>query len=108
MPMQQSGYTTTCTQANGGGQHRYILALSERVFTDETLQKELEEKTKKTGCTIIPIIISSDKTQLTTFRGKVAYPVYLTIGNIPKFPNTFDANHHGRGMYSSLTCQLPS
>ena len=36
------------------------------------------------GATIIPIIISSDKTQLTLFRNKTAYPVYLTIGNIPK------------------------
>ncbi|KAI9448874.1 hypothetical protein BJY52DRAFT_1206479 [Lactarius psammicola] len=35
-------------------------------------------------CTVIPVIISSDKTQLTLFRGKSAYPVYLTIGNIPK------------------------
>ncbi|KAI0054953.1 hypothetical protein BV25DRAFT_1816322 [Artomyces pyxidatus] len=34
--------------------------------------------------TIIPVIISSDKTQLTLFRNKSAYPVYLTIGNIPK------------------------
>ena len=33
---------------------------------------------------MIPLIISSDKTQLTLFRGKSAYPVYLTIGNIPK------------------------
>jgi hypothetical protein len=36
------------------------------------------------GATVIPLIISSDKTQLTTFRGKTAYPVYMTIGNIPK------------------------
>jgi hypothetical protein len=36
------------------------------------------------GATIIPIIISSDKTQLTLFGNKTAYPVYLTIGNIPK------------------------
>ncbi|KAH9021194.1 hypothetical protein EDB85DRAFT_1872004, partial [Lactarius pseudohatsudake] len=36
------------------------------------------------GATVIPVIISSDKTQLTLFRGKAAYPVYLTIGNIPK------------------------
>lgn len=28
--------------------------------------------------------MSSDKTQLTQFRDKQAYPVYLTIGNIPK------------------------
>ena len=33
---------------------------------------------------MIPIILSSDKTQLTQFRSKTAYPVYMTIGNIPK------------------------
>ncbi|KAH9019477.1 hypothetical protein EDB85DRAFT_1873073 [Lactarius pseudohatsudake] len=36
------------------------------------------------GATVIPVILSSDKTQLTLFRGKAAYPVYMTIGNIPK------------------------
>ncbi|KAH8978805.1 hypothetical protein EDB86DRAFT_3067224 [Lactarius hatsudake] len=36
------------------------------------------------GATVIPVILSSDKTQLTLFRSKAAYPVYLTIGNIPK------------------------
>ncbi|THU84455.1 hypothetical protein K435DRAFT_822680 [Dendrothele bispora CBS 962.96] len=36
------------------------------------------------GRTVIPIIILSDKTQVTVFRNKSAYPVYLTIGNIPK------------------------
>ncbi|KAF8197080.1 hypothetical protein BJ912DRAFT_846556, partial [Pholiota molesta] len=46
--------------------------------TQEALDKE------KPGATIIPIIISSDKTQITLFRNKTAYPVYLTIGNIPK------------------------
>ena len=45
-------------------------------------QKELEKE--KPGATIIPIIISSDKTQLTIWGGKQAYPVYLTIGNLPK------------------------
>ena len=36
------------------------------------------------GATVTPVIISSDKTQLTEFSGnKQAYPVYLTIGNIP-------------------------
>ena len=38
----------------------------------------------KPGATIIPVIISSDKTQVTLFGGKQAYPVYITIGNIPK------------------------
>ncbi|KAH9040509.1 hypothetical protein EDB85DRAFT_1858737, partial [Lactarius pseudohatsudake] len=36
------------------------------------------------GATVIPVVISSDKTQLTLFHSKAAYPVYLTIGNIPK------------------------
>ncbi|KAI0348786.1 hypothetical protein OH77DRAFT_1440804, partial [Trametes cingulata] len=45
-------------------------------------QKELEKR--KPGVTIIPIIISSDKTQLTVFGSKTAYPVYMTIGNLPK------------------------
>ncbi|KAJ6562917.1 hypothetical protein B0H10DRAFT_2239780 [Mycena sp. CBHHK59/15] len=36
------------------------------------------------GPTIVPIIISSDKTQLTVFGNKSAYPVYMTLGNIPK------------------------
>lgn len=39
---------------------------------------------QRPGATVIPIILSSDKTQLTLFRGKSAYPVYFTIGNIPK------------------------
>ncbi|KAJ7703809.1 hypothetical protein B0H14DRAFT_3099824 [Mycena olivaceomarginata] len=49
------------------------------------------------GATIIPIIISSDKTQLTVFGNKTAYPVYMTLGNIPKeirrkpSPNIFHA-----------------
>lgn len=34
---------------------------------------------------MVPIILSSDKKQLSVFSGdKTAYPVYLTIGNIPK------------------------
>ncbi|KAI0353815.1 hypothetical protein OH77DRAFT_1406272 [Trametes cingulata] len=45
-------------------------------------QKELEKR--KPGATVIPIIISSDKTQLTVFGSKTAYPVYMTIGNLPK------------------------
>ena len=37
------------------------------------------------GATIAPIILSSDKTQLSVFQGdKSAWLVYLTIGNISK------------------------
>ncbi|KAG2088158.1 uncharacterized protein F5147DRAFT_781078 [Suillus discolor] len=45
-------------------------------------QKHLDHE--RPGATIIPIIISSDKTQVTMFCNKTAYPVYMTIGNIPK------------------------
>ena len=37
------------------------------------------------GASVAPVIISTDKTQLTQFSGgKLAYPVYLTLGNIPR------------------------
>ncbi|KZV93654.1 hypothetical protein EXIGLDRAFT_598144, partial [Exidia glandulosa HHB12029] len=37
------------------------------------------------GATVLPIIISSDKTELTSFTGKRScYPVYITLGNIAK------------------------
>ena len=39
---------------------------------------------KTPGATIVPIILASDKTQVTSFGGKSVYPVYVTIGNIPK------------------------
>ncbi|KAI0037965.1 hypothetical protein FA95DRAFT_1459796, partial [Auriscalpium vulgare] len=39
---------------------------------------------RKPGATVVPIILSSDKTQVTVFRNQSAYPVYLTIGNISK------------------------
>ncbi|KAJ6622168.1 hypothetical protein B0H10DRAFT_2342958 [Mycena sp. CBHHK59/15] len=43
-------------------------------------QRELEKKRK--GATIIPVIISSNKTLLTLFHNHTAYPVYLTIAQI--------------------------
>ncbi|KAF5345632.1 hypothetical protein D9758_015168 [Tetrapyrgos nigripes] len=46
--------------------------------------QEKLDKTAGPGRTIIPIIISSDKTQVTVFHNKTAYPVYMTLGNIPK------------------------
>ncbi|KAG6825399.1 hypothetical protein H0H92_003822, partial [Tricholoma furcatifolium] len=47
-----------------------------------SIQERLEKD--NSGATIVPIIISTDKTQLTLFRNKSAYPIYMTIGNIPK------------------------
>lgn len=46
------------------------------------LKKVLEEK--REGATVVPVILSSDRTRVTLFGNKTAYPVYLTIGNIPK------------------------
>ncbi|KAG1865571.1 hypothetical protein C8R48DRAFT_551314, partial [Suillus tomentosus] len=44
------------------------------------LQEQLPE-----GSAVAPVIIATDKTQLTQFSGsKSAYPVYLTLGNIPR------------------------
>ncbi|KAF8271908.1 hypothetical protein EI94DRAFT_1567196, partial [Lactarius quietus] len=34
--------------------------------------------------TVVPLIISTDKTLLTAFQGTTAYPIYMGIGNIPK------------------------
>ncbi|KAG2060507.1 hypothetical protein BDR06DRAFT_979334 [Suillus hirtellus] len=45
-------------------------------------QKCLENE--KPGATIIPILLSLDKTQVTMFRNKSVYPIYMTIGNLPK------------------------
>ncbi|TBU41221.1 hypothetical protein BD309DRAFT_868732, partial [Dichomitus squalens] len=76
-----------------------LLLVPERHYTDEdkatrvyfdmntgkwwwATQKQLEKD--KPGATVIPIIISSDKTQLTLIGNKSAYPVYMTLGNLPK------------------------
>lgn len=53
-----------------------------KIVPNKRCQISLEAR--QPGATVIPIIVSSDKTQLTLFRGKSAYPIYLTIGNIPK------------------------
>jgi Plavaka transposase len=52
------------------------------ILSDERSQGSLESR--QPGATVVPLIVSTDKTQLTVFGGKMAYPVYMTIGNIPK------------------------
>ena len=42
---------------------------------------------------IIPIIVSSDKTQVILFHKKLAYPIYLMIGNIPKAIHCKPSHH---------------
>ncbi|KAI0724930.1 hypothetical protein C8Q72DRAFT_786477 [Fomitopsis betulina] len=62
-------------------------ACDNRIYTEmwtgkwwHALQSLLPE-----GSALAPVIISTDKTQLTQFSGnKSAYPVYMTLGNIPK------------------------
>ncbi|KAG5642676.1 hypothetical protein DXG03_002334 [Asterophora parasitica] len=46
------------------------------------MQKTVEARSP--GATIIPVILSSDKTVVTLFGNKTAYPIYLTIGTLPK------------------------
>ncbi|KAJ3855540.1 hypothetical protein EV368DRAFT_34490, partial [Lentinula lateritia] len=76
---------------------RYLCVSLERHYSDANKTQRLyhhmhtgkwwwntQLEQDKPGATIIPVIISSDKTQITLFRNKSAYPVYLTIGNLPK------------------------
>ncbi|KAI0040234.1 hypothetical protein FA95DRAFT_1503142 [Auriscalpium vulgare] len=46
------------------------------------VQRAIENRMR--GGTVVPLIVSTDMTQLTLFRNRAAYPIYLTIGNIPK------------------------
>ncbi|KAF8511547.1 hypothetical protein JB92DRAFT_2813160 [Gautieria morchelliformis] len=44
-----------------------------------------DDKTLPLGATIAPVILASDKTQLSRFSGdKEAWPVYISVGNIAK------------------------
>ncbi|KIJ58277.1 hypothetical protein HYDPIDRAFT_63703, partial [Hydnomerulius pinastri MD-312] len=71
-----------------------LVFLPERHYVDEDKTKRLYHdlhtgkwwwQTQRTpGGTIVPLLLSSDKTQVTLFRNKSAYPIYMTIGNLPK------------------------
>ena len=70
-----------CGLWTGGGRYRSVDWNSILSTLSLTLVKEL----LSLGATVVPVIISSDKTRLSQFRGdKSAWPVYLTIGNISK------------------------
>ncbi|KIL59617.1 hypothetical protein M378DRAFT_14733 [Amanita muscaria Koide BX008] len=74
----------------------YLVVAPERHYTDESKEERMyhdmhagrwwwsTQQSVGPGATIVPVIISTDKTQLTLFRNKNAYPIYMTIGNIPK------------------------
>jgi len=75
-------YTLTCTLLSGGGRCRYVLTNA----TPCLLQKErvkLHNPSNPENRTIIPIILTSDKTQLGAFSGTATgWPLYMTIGNV--------------------------
>ncbi|KAG1869961.1 hypothetical protein F4604DRAFT_1881323 [Suillus subluteus] len=72
-------YSPAKAYADRAGQHRVIDEMWTADWWGET-QKALPK-----GATIAPIILSSDKTCLSQFRGdKSAWPVYMSIGNIAK------------------------
>ena len=50
--------------------------------TNNLVKESLESH--QPGATVVPVIVSTDKTLLTQFRDRMAYPIYMTIGNIPK------------------------
>jgi len=70
-----------CILVTGGGQFRYVIYDPIELLLI-WLKESLEIRQPR--ATIIPIIISSDKTQLMLFHDVMAYPVYMTIGNILK------------------------
>ncbi|KAG9122401.1 hypothetical protein FRC07_001227, partial [Ceratobasidium sp. 392] len=71
---------------------------TERVY-DEMWTGDWWKRLQESGllppdATILPVILASDATHLTNFGGgKQAYPVYITLGNIPKHirrqPNSY-------------------
>ncbi|KAF8259731.1 hypothetical protein EI94DRAFT_1773877 [Lactarius quietus] len=93
------GSECTCTLFGNPDFAPHLLFAPERHYADEEKSERMYHdmntgswwwKTQvrvekdKPGATIVPVLISTDKTQLTTFRNKTAYPIYMTIGNIPK------------------------
>ncbi|KAF9521723.1 hypothetical protein CPB83DRAFT_801223 [Crepidotus variabilis] len=75
----------------------HIVTRPKKIFTDASKGKRVYsemwttkwwhriQKLLPLGATLCPIIIATDKTNLTQFSGGLyAYPVYLTIGNLPK------------------------
>jgi hypothetical protein len=72
-----------CGLAGGGMRFKYVQTKC-RLFSSLLLTNQTQE-CLPVGATLAPVILATDKTSLTQFTGgKNAYPVYLTLGNIPK------------------------
>ena len=54
------------------------------LFFNEIYDIQTFLEARKPGASVIPVIVSSDRTKVTLFGSKTAYPLYLTIGNLPK------------------------
>lgn len=64
---------------------KQVFLISPTTETRATLTAIVSQLQLPAGATLVPIIISTNKTQLCILsRGKSAYPVYMTIGNIDK------------------------
>ena len=77
--LSQSATTDTLVVGSSG---LYTAICMIIVMIDVFCQMTLEDH--KPGATVIPLIVSTDRTQVTLFGNKTAYPMYLTIGNLPK------------------------
>ncbi|KAG1732831.1 hypothetical protein EDB19DRAFT_1896695 [Suillus lakei] len=75
----------------------HVVYRPKKIFSDASKSKRIYNETwtgdwwntiqdrLPSGACVAPVIIATDKTQLMQFTGgKTAYPVYLTLGNLPR------------------------
>ena len=79
--MRHSESSMTCTWDCGGGRSKWVPCDELYTFL---IPPKATLKACKPGASIIPVIISSDHTQVTLFWNRTAYLIYMTIGNLPK------------------------
>ncbi|KAJ7315812.1 hypothetical protein DFH08DRAFT_715261 [Mycena albidolilacea] len=77
MPLPRHSYCQVVVE-NTGFSHSLCAVDNSRDLAQKNVEKHQPDTT------VVPVIISTDKTQTTLFRNKAAYPVYMIIGNIPK------------------------
>ena len=64
-----------------------------KTFTIPTTRPQVELEKDHPGTTIIPLVISTDKTQLTLFENKTTNPPTLSISPLGTSQKKFDTNH---------------